>query len=100
MERGPQETTMVDAVTGGFSYSGSAIAAELARRGRAVRTLTNHPRDDTRGMDVRPLDLAGQDGLRRSLTGVDTLYNTYWVRFPHGAVTFETAIDGSLRLLR
>ena len=64
---------MVDAVTGGFSYSGSAIAAELARRGRAVRTLTNHPRPGDHGMDVHPLDLTDGDGLRRSLTGVETL---------------------------
>jgi NADH dehydrogenase len=90
----------MDAVTGGFSYSGSAIAAELARRGRTVRTLTNHPRSDTRGMEVHPLDLSDHDGLRRSLSGVDTLYNTYWVRFPHGSVTFDTAIEGSANLFR
>jgi uncharacterized protein YbjT (DUF2867 family) len=89
---------IVDAVTGGFSYSGAAVAAELARRGRQVRTLTNHPRRDTRGMEVRPLSLSNPDGLRRSLSGVDTLYNTYWVRFPHGAVTFDTAIEGSAAL--
>ena len=90
--------TSMDAVTGGFSYSGSAIAAELRRRGRTVRTLTNHPRSDTNGMEVRPLDLTDADGLRRSLTGVDTLYNTYWVRFPHGDTTFDTAIEGSAAL--
>jgi uncharacterized protein YbjT (DUF2867 family) len=28
------------------------------------------------------------------------LFNTYWIRFPHGAVTFETAITNSLILLR
>ena len=53
---------MVDAVTGGFSYSGSGIAAELSRRGRDVRTLTNHPPLHTRGIDVRPLDLDDIDG--------------------------------------
>lgn len=90
----------VDAVTGGFSYSGSAIAAELARRGRTVRTLTNHPRANACGMEVHPLDLHDPVGLRRSLDGVDTLYNTYWVRFPHGKVTFDTAVDGSATLFR
>jgi uncharacterized protein YbjT (DUF2867 family) len=92
--------TVVDAVTGGFSYSGSAIAAELARRGHQVRTLTNHPRPDSRGMEVRPLELFDHDGLRRSLTDVDTLYNTYWVRFPHGDITFDTAVEGSANLFR
>jgi NADH dehydrogenase len=87
----------MDAVTGAFSYSGAAIAAELLRRGRPVRTLTNHPRRDS-DLEVHPLDLHDREGLRRSLAGVDTLYNTYWVRFPHGETTFETAVDGSSRL--
>lgn len=47
---------------------------------------------------MRPLDLRDPAGLRRSLTGVDTLYNTYWVRFPHRDVTFETAVEGSASL--
>jgi NADH dehydrogenase len=88
----------MDAVTGGFSYSGAAVAAELARRGRAVRTLTNHPQPESGGMEVHPLDLGDPAGLRRSLRGVDTLYNTYWVRFPHGSVTFDTAVAGSAAL--
>jgi uncharacterized protein YbjT (DUF2867 family) len=92
--------TMTDAVTGGFSYSGSAIAAELKRRGRTVRTLTNHAERDPRGMEVHPLDLRDGDGLRRALSGVDTLYNTYWVRFPHRRVTFDTAVEGSANLFQ
>lgn len=88
---------MTDAVTGAFSYSGSAIARELTRRGHDVRTLTNHPRADT-AMEVRPLDLTDPPGLQKSLVGVDTLYNTYWVRFPHGHTTFETAVRGSRAL--
>lgn len=64
-----------------------------------MRTLTNHPRAGS-DFDVRPLDLRDTAGLRRSLTGVDTLYNTYWVRFPHRDVTFETAITGSDSLFR
>jgi len=91
---------MVDAVTGGFSYSGAAIAAQLAQRGRVVRTLTNHPRLGRTGLQVHPLDLRDADGLRRSLTGVNTLYNTYWVRFPHRDITFDTAVDGSAALFR
>ncbi len=33
----------IDVVTGAFSYSGAAIAAELRARGHRVRTLTGHP---------------------------------------------------------
>ncbi len=92
----------MDAVTGAFSYSGAAIAGELVRRGRQVCTLTNHPVNDAAALppelaevSVRPLALLDPDALRASLAGVDTLYNTYWVRFPHGSVTFDTAVDGS-----
>src|SRR3954465_13581638 len=88
----------MDAVTGGFSYSGSATAAEPGRRERPLRTLTNHPRPDARGMEVQPLNLHDPEGLRRSLSGVDTLYITYWVGFPHGDITFDTAVDTSATL--
>jgi NADH dehydrogenase len=44
---------------------------------------------------VRPLDFADPDGLRHSLHGVHTLYNTYWVRFAHGRVDHRQAVDNS-----
>lgn len=95
----------MDVVTGAFSYSGAAIAAELLRRGRQVRTLTNHPPTTpsslTAGLasiDVCPLALSDPARLRRALQGVDTLYNTYWVRFPHGGLTFDDAVTASATL--
>jgi uncharacterized protein YbjT (DUF2867 family) len=91
----------VVAVTGAFSYSGAAIAGELQRRGRHVRTLTAHPdRAPSSGspVEVHPLDLTDGATLRRSLSGVDTLYNTYWVRFPQGGSTFESAVENSRAL--
>ncbi|MEO7069971.1 MAG: NAD-dependent epimerase/dehydratase family protein [Nostocoides sp.] len=91
---------MTDAVTGAFSYSGAAIAAELRRRGRQVRTLTNHVPANPGELATFPLDLTDVAGLRTSLAGVDTLYNTFWVRFPHGSTTFEAAIAGSATLFR
>jgi NADH dehydrogenase len=36
--------------------------------------------------------------LARELDGVDTLYNTYWVRFDHGPTTFASAIANSRML--
>jgi NADH dehydrogenase len=36
--------------------------------------------------------------LARSLEGVGTLYNTYWVRFDHGQTSFEQAIERSRSL--
>jgi nucleoside-diphosphate-sugar epimerase len=92
--------TELDVVTGAFSYSGAAIARQLLARGRRVRTLTGHTGRAPAGTPIesRPLDFTAPDELRRSLDGVDTLYNTYWVRFAHGQVSHETAVANS-RLL-
>jgi NADH dehydrogenase len=89
-----------DVVTGAFSYSGAAIAREVARSGRRVRTLTGHPgraNPDTE-IDVRPLDFDDFVGLSSSLEGATTLYNTYWVRFPHGRDDHERAVANSRTL--
>jgi NADH dehydrogenase len=89
-----------DVVTGAFSYSGAAIARELERSGRRVRTLTGHPgraSPDT-AIDVRPLDFDDMVGLSSSLEGATTLYNTYWVRFPHGHDDHERAVANSRTL--
>lgn len=78
-------TAGFDVVTGAFSYSGAAIARELEATGRRVRTLTGHPERARPGggIDVRPLDFDNVIELTASLQGATTLYNTYWVRFPH-----------------
>lgn len=91
----------LDLVTGAFSYSGSHIAQRLLESGREVRTLTFHPerphplRDRVQALRYRFDDPVA---LARQLEGVDTLYNTYWVRFDHGETTFAGAIENSRRL--
>ncbi|MEV6009254.1 NAD(P)H-binding protein [Streptomyces sp. NPDC051976] len=94
------DDTGVDTVTGAFSYSGAAIARELLAAGRGVRTLTGHPGRAPAGspVDARPLDFTDHDGLVEALTGTTTLYNTYWVRFAHGATDHATAVANSQRL--
>jgi NADH dehydrogenase len=37
--------------------------------------------------------------LAASLRGADTLYNTYWVRFPRGEVTFDRAVSNTEALI-
>jgi len=86
-----------DIVTGAFGYSGAAIARELRAAGHRVRTLTGHPERAPAGTDIdaHPLDFGDADGLARDMTGGHTLYCTYWVRFPHGSATRESAVANS-----
>jgi uncharacterized protein YbjT (DUF2867 family) len=86
------------AVTGALGFSGRHIATRLVARGDEVVNLTNHPgRPDPFGgrLETRPLDFARPEGLRQALDDVDTLFNTYWVRFPHDGVTHATAVRNS-----
>jgi uncharacterized protein YbjT (DUF2867 family) len=38
--------------------------------------------------------------MRQALSGIDVLFNTYWVRFAHGNVTYEGAVENSRALVR
>ncbi|MQA64057.1 MAG: NAD(P)H-binding protein [Actinophytocola sp.] len=94
-------TAVVDVVTGAFSYSGAAIARQLQRtRGHRVRTLTGHPHRAPAGneIDVHPLDFTDPTALARSMNGAQTLYNTYWVRFPHHRCDHQVAVANTLTL--
>lgn len=89
----------LDVVTGAFSFTGRYIAEELLSRGRRVRTLTRrlNPTHPLAG-HVQTAPLAFDDSLEESLRGVDTLYNTYWIRFERGASTFDGAVENTRRL--
>jgi NADH dehydrogenase len=85
----------VDVVTGAFGYTGRYITARLLESGRSVRTLTGHPNRSNPFGDrvaVAAFDFEDQRKLAGHLRGATTLYNTYWVRFPRGDVTFERAV--------
>lgn len=93
----------LDVVTGAFGYTGRYITDRLLSLGHAVRTLTNHPKcehplRDT--IETLPLRFDTPSELTRSLCGASTLYNTYWVRFPHGQIGFEKAIENTKTLIK
>lgn len=93
----------MDVVTGAFSFTGRAIAEELLDRGRKVRTLTRRdaPADPLAARIERAeLQFRDEEALRRALHGVDTLFNTYWVRFAHGVTTFARAVENTRVLVR
>ncbi len=92
-----------DVVTGGFSYTGKYIARRLLAMGRNVKTLTGHPnRPDPFGGKVpfAPLDFSHPEEFVSNLHGAATLYNTYWVRFAHGSMNYERAVENSRTLIR
>src|SRR5215210_1587573 len=88
------------AVTGALGFSGRHIASRLLVAGHEVVNLTNHPdRPDPFGGRVAAAPLVfDADALSASLIGVDTLFNTYWVRFARGDTDHALAVRNS-RLL-
>lgn len=86
------------AVTGALGFSGRHVTARLLARGDEVLNLTNHPdRPDPFGgaVPAAPLDFGRPDALAAALDGVDTLVNTYWVRFPRRGLTHVDAVRHS-----
>jgi len=90
------------AVTGAFGFTGRALTERLLAAGHEVVTLSRRSGAGdplAERIVVRPFDTADADGLVASLAGVETLFNTYWLRFPRGTSTFEGAVARSATLL-
>lgn len=91
-----------EVVTGAFGYIGRYITARLLAQGRSVKTLTGHrdrPNPFGDRIEIASFSFNRADELVRSLEGCDTLYNTYWIRFAHGAMDFERAVANSRTLV-
>ena len=97
------ETAQLNVVTGAFSYTGKYITQRLLSMGERVRTLTGRlDWENPFGCQVSafPLDFDNPNQLTESLRGATTLYNTWWVRFPHGQVTFDKAVQNTKTLIK
>ena len=84
------------AITGAFSYSGKYIAKRLLEKGYPVITLTGHPDRPSPfngQIPAYPFHFDQPDQLVETLKGVDTLINTYWVRFDYNRSSFFSAIS-------
>ena len=89
-------------VTGAFSYTGKYVARRLLDQGVRVRTLSRSPdaEDPLAGhVEAAPLAFSDPDGLRRSMEGAGVFYNAYWIRYAHGRVTFNLAVENTGTLL-
>jgi NADH dehydrogenase len=96
------DTNSLCAVTGAFGFTGKYITQRLLNDGNKVITLTGHPeRDNPFGDQVRafPFNFDNPSELTRSLEGVDTLYCTYWIRFDHGHMTYDKAVENTKTLV-
>jgi uncharacterized protein YbjT (DUF2867 family) len=90
-------------VTGAFSYTGKYIAQRLLSMGKKVITLTNRvDREDVFGNQVQalPFNFDKPRELANSLRGATTMYNTYWVRYPHDQISFDKAVEDSKTLIK
>ena len=97
------ESTGLSAVTGAFGFTGKYITQRLLSMGMPVRTLTGHPNRPNNfenEVDVFPLNFDNRDQMVSSLKGAEVLYNTYWIRFPRGRVTFDQAVSNTIALIR
>jgi NADH dehydrogenase len=93
----------VDVVTGAFGYIGKYISKALLERGRTVCTITTHPtKPNPFGPAVKAFSYSFDDAeaLTRTLNAADTLYNTYWIRFPFDGQTYEYALENTKTLFR
>src|SRR5437899_7072053 len=93
----------INVVTGAFSYTGRYITQRRLAQGHQVRTLTGHPdRPNPFGSQVvaMPYNFDKPEELVASLKGAEVLFNTYWVRYPYGNLTYEKAIENSRTLFQ
>ncbi len=92
----------MDVVTGAFGYTGKYITRRLLDMGVKVKTLTGHPdrHDPFEGaVTAEPFNFERPAELAKQLSGVSTLYNTYWIRFDRGQVTFDSAVENIKTLI-
>ena len=89
-------------ITGAFSYTGKYATRFLLERGYRIRTLTYRPERESPFGDkvqVFPYNFDSPERLAESLRDASTLINTYWVRFPRGKSTFESAVQNTRTLI-
>lgn len=89
-------------ITGACSYTGRYATRILLGRGYRIRTLTYHSeRQNPFGdkVQVFPYNFDHPGRLTETLRGASTLINIYWVRFPRGAATFESAVQNTRTLI-
>ena len=92
----------INVVTGASGFSGKYITRRLIAKGIKVISLTGHPDRESEFKDSitgAPYNFDHPDKLAESMRGASVLYNTYWIRFAQGDLTFEKAIQNTRTLI-
>ncbi|MEE8575522.1 MAG: NAD(P)H-binding protein [Thermodesulfobacteriota bacterium] len=92
----------LNVVTGAYGYTGKYITGLLLKKGIRVKTLTDHPRKENpfaREVKALPYNFGNPQAMVENLRGVDTVYNTYWVRFDRGEITQGQAVANIQNLI-
>ena len=94
----------IHAITG-LGYLGKYIARELLETDdqAKIRILTAHPNRPNpfgRAVEIAPFHFDEPHKLVSDLRGVKTVFNTYWVRFSRGDVSFGQAVANVQNLIR
>ena len=50
-------------------------------------------------LSTSPFNFDNPAALARTLEGADTLFNTYWIRFAHGGINHDTAVENLMTLI-
>ena len=90
-------------VTGGLSYIGKYITRRLVAERKKVLILTGHPNRSNpfgKQITIAPWNFENEKALVTCLQGATTLFNTYWVRFDYGPVSFNSAVENTKRLIK
>ena len=87
-------------ITGASGFIGGAITERLLGRAE-VRGLTLHPNKNRFDERVRtcPYDFDRPGAMAEAFRGVDVLFNSYFVRFDYGGLTFDDAVSRNATLL-
>jgi nucleoside-diphosphate-sugar epimerase len=90
-------------VVGGTGFTGSRIVERLLSQGFEVTVLTGHPARPhpfDNKINLKPFLFDQPHTLKEVLSGNTLLFNTYWIRFEMGEVTFEKAVKNTLTLFQ
>ncbi len=88
-------------VTGALGYSGKIITEKLLKKNYEVKTLTNSSHKTNpfgNKLKIEPFNFNNPNKLIKSISGFDTLINTYWVRFNHKNFNHSDAVSNTKQL--